>query len=261
MCLVLLDFQPDSPQPVLLLGNRDEFYERASSAAQPWIESSSVIGGRDLQAHGSWLGVCNDGRWAVILNRRQWPLPKRPRSRGWLVRNFLLSHSEAEFFARETASQAEHYGPFLLLLGQANQAWIVDGNRPLAAPLAAGLHVLSNGPANQQWPKQRRLRAAYVAARNQPHSSSNTLLELLQDETPAAEAELPDTGIGRDRERLLSPIFIHGDIYGTRASTLLQLGGDGRASLVERSFGPNGRPIEEHSWSLASPHAAWQPSR
>ncbi len=259
MCLVLLDFQPGFPQPVLLLGNRDEFHERASSAAQPWSESPSVIGGRDLQAHGSWLGVCNDGRWAAILNRRQWPPPKRPRSRGWLVRDFLLSHSEAEFFARETASQAEHYGPFLLLLGHADQAWIVDGNRSLAAPLAAGLHVLSNGPPDQQWPKQRHLRAAYIAARSQPDSSSNTLLELLQDETPAAEQELPDTGVGPVRERLLSPIFIRGDIYGTRASTLFCLTDDGCCHLVERSFAANGSSETEQHWSLTSPHAAWQP--
>ncbi len=259
MCLVLLDFQPGSPQPVLLLGNRDEFHDRATAPALPWSESTSVIGGRDLRAHGSWLGIRNDGRWAVILNRRQWPPPKRPRSRGWLVRDFLLGHTEPDFFALETVAKAEHYGPFLLLFGQANQAWIVMGNPALTAPLAAGLYVFSNGPPSQQWPKQRRLRAAYIAATNPPDISANTLLELLQDETPAAEQELPDTGIGPVRERLLSPIFIRGDIYGTRASTLFRLAGDGSCKLIECSFAANGMQEAEQRWNLASPHAAWQP--
>ena len=129
----------------------------------------------------------------------------------------------------------------------------------LTAPLAAGLYVFSNGPPSQQWPKQRRLRAAYIAATNPPDISANTLLELLQDETPAAEQELPDTGIGPVRERLLSPIFIRGDIYGTRASTLFRLAGDGSCKLIECSFAANGMQEAEQRWNLASPHAAWQP--
>ena len=53
-------------------------------------------------------------------------------------------------------------------------------------------------------------------------------------------AELPDTGVGLDLERLLAPIFIRGEAYGTRASTLAYARADGACVLVERGFGPKG---------------------
>ena len=45
---------------------------------------------------------------------------------------------------------------------------------------------------------------------------------------PAPVEQLPNTGVGMAREKFLSPVFIAGDDYGTRASTLLT----GRASAA-----------------------------
>ena len=61
---------------------------------------------------------------------------------------------------------------------------------------------------------------------------------MLADRVAAADDDLPDTGVGAERERLLSPPFIHGDVYGTRASTVLILARDGGVRFVERSVRP-----------------------
>ncbi len=71
------------------------------------------------------------------------------------------------------------------------------------------------------------------------------LFEMLRDRTAASDADLPDTGVGLERERLLSAPFIVSDGYGTRCSTVLTIAGDGAARFVERSFDPAGRQTGE----------------
>jgi uncharacterized protein with NRDE domain len=63
---------------------------------------------------------------------------------------------------------------------------------------------------------------------------------LLADDTPADDADLPDTGVGIEWERRLSPAFIRGDEYGTRSGTLLQLT-DRFLCVEERRYGRAGR--------------------
>ena len=53
--------------------------------------------------------------------------------------------------------------------------------------------------------------------------------------------ELPDTGIPREWERLLSSIFIVSPAYGTRASTVLLIGHDGHVFFEERRFAADGQ--------------------
>lgn len=56
-----------------------------------------------------------------------------------------------------------------------------------------------------------------------------------------SDAQLPDTGVGLARERALSPAFICGEPYGTRASTVVAIGYNGGGCIIERLFGKNGR--------------------
>ena len=59
---------------------------------------------------------------------------------------------------------------------------------------------------------------------------------ILADETLADDAELPDTGIGKSREKLLSAIFIRTPGYGTRCSTVLTFDKDFKSDFEERIF-------------------------
>ncbi|MOA34200.1 hypothetical protein D3C78_1555610 [compost metagenome] len=71
------------------------------------------------------------------------------------------------------------------------------------------------------------------------------LLALLADNEPAADGDLPETGVGLATEKLLSSVFIASQNYGTRASTVLIVDDQGQRRLVERSFGPFGGHLGE----------------
>jgi len=92
-------------------------------------------------------------------------------------------------------------------------------------------------------------------ALHEPVIAPDLVFDLLNDRTQAADHELPDTGIGVERERFLSSPFIVGDSYGTRSSTVLLIDRIGGAQFVERSFDPQGRAIGEVKFSFAlTPH-------
>jgi uncharacterized protein with NRDE domain len=63
---------------------------------------------------------------------------------------------------------------------------------------------------------------------------------LLADETLAADGDLPDTGVGLDRERVLSPIFVSTPVYGTRGSTVVMRNNDLTWKFEERVFACTG---------------------
>ena len=70
MCLLLIAIDAVPQRPLLLLGNRDEFHARPSAVAAPWPDNADVIGGRDLEAGGSWLAMHRNGRFAAVTNVR-----------------------------------------------------------------------------------------------------------------------------------------------------------------------------------------------
>lgn len=62
------------------------------------------------------------------------------------------------------------------------------------------------------------------------------LFSMLFDRHIPPDKKLPKTGIGLEWERLLSPIFIDGPIYGTRSSTILLIGKNKHVKFVEKVF-------------------------
>jgi uncharacterized protein with NRDE domain len=251
MCLLLLAFHVVPQRPWLLLGNRDEFHARATATAQPWADDPQIIGGRDLEAGGSWLALNRNGRFAAVTNVRTGKAQRGPRSRGELVSGFVRGTDTPAHYTAEIARQRDQYGPFNLIVGDRESAYGASSLRVDAWPFASGVHVLSNGPPDAAWPKIMRLRDRFDAilhsgkmeidaGRSGAATGDTELLDLLADTAQPADAELPDTGVGLDLERILAPIFIRGPQYGTRASTLAYLRNDGSPVLRERSFGPNG---------------------
>ncbi len=71
MCLLLFAHQVIADCPLLLLANRDEFYERTTAQAAYWEDHPEVLGGRDMRKKGTWLGVTRSGRFAAVTNYRQ----------------------------------------------------------------------------------------------------------------------------------------------------------------------------------------------
>ena len=163
-------------------------------------------------------------------------------SRGALPTGYLESRSTAATHARDLAAHAGEYAPFNLLLADATSCEYL-GNHPRATreTLMPGIHGMSNGGLNAGWPKTHRLREAMEAWSRTDATDPAALWEALANEQIADDSELPDTGVGLQLERHLSPAFIRGREYGTRSSTVLLVAHDGQARIIERRYGPLGQ--------------------
>ena len=246
MCLIAFAWRTHPRWPLVLIANRDEFHARPAKAADFLADSPDVFGGLDLQAGGSWLLVSKRRRLAAITNVRVGLNPEAaPRSRGALVKAFATSDAGAAEFIAGIAPVAHEYGRFNLLLWDGESLHCV-GNHPLfhVEEVAPGLHALSNADLDADWPKARRAKRAlsdWLSAQAESpdrHADVEPLFATLADATLAVDSELPDTGIGLELERRLSPPFVLGDTYGTRCSTIV-LAAYGGVEMHERRFGAN----------------------
>jgi len=241
MCLIAWDWQPGSNQPLLLLANRDEFYARP---AQPlhWWEGGEVLAGRDVTGGGTWLGATRSGRVAALTNHRD-PTDLRPDapSRGGLVAEFLQGNADAADYAQEVSTRAGSFNPFNLLLFDGVKMVGLESRHTRTLQLMPGIGAVSNADFHTPWPKLCKLRSGLEALQQQgPAGDDGPLWELLEDDTVAADDQLPRTGIPLPRERALSAAFIRTPDYGTRASTLLRFSSRGSV-MEERSFDSRGR--------------------
>jgi len=240
MCLILLAWRAHPDYPLVLAANRDEFYARPTLPAAPWAEAPRVIAGRDAREGGTWMGVTREGRWAALTNYRDPAEFQRPApSRGHLVADFLLGHASPEEHLSALLPRGREYNGFNLLLADAEALWWWSNRDGEPRRLPPGIYGVSNHLLDTPWPKVVRGKAALAGLLERPDTlAPDPLLEILLDRTYAADHELPDTGVGAERERALSPLFIATPDYGTRSSTALLLDAAGRAHLVERTFHP-----------------------
>ena len=206
MCLIAIAHRANARFPLVLAANRDEDYARASRDAHWWEDAPDVLGGRDLVHGGAWLAITKRARFAAVTNLRG--AQQRSRSRGALVRDFVISSDEPRVFAEALLQEADEYSGFHLLAGQAGGE-IVHVTRESWMPLAAGIHSISNAPLGEHWPKTTIAVEAMEAALrlNDADAMVETLMQFLT--TP------------RGTGRVESEVFIASERYGTRASTVI----------------------------------------
>lgn len=250
MCLIAVAWKHHPRYPLALIANRDELHARPAAAAGFDPDAPAVYGGRDLQAGGSWLQASVRGRLAAVTNVRQGPHPDpAPRSRGALVRDFVRGEDPAAAFAARLAPVAREHGRYNLLTWD-GEALVFATNHPQVAsrPVCPGIHAMSNGAFDAAWPKSghatRALRTwldSPASSRDADASSLEPLFTALGDTVPAPDDALPDTGVGLETERWLSPPFVRGERYGTRCSTVVLVEA-GAIVFAERRFGPDGVP-------------------
>ena len=257
MCLIVFSWQPDTATPLVVLANRDEFFERPAEPMHWWQDRPDVLAGRDLRGGGTWMGVNRAGRFAALTNFRDGRAPMTPKdspSRGLLVSAMLDAISFDDDLAR-IEKHAHEYAGFNLLAGDlpaGKLCWL--GNReghgsgeatplPVAHAIAPGVHGLSNALLDTPWPK---LVSRRNALRNALENSADdmALLELMRDATEAADDTLPETGVAPAWEKKLSAAFIASPAYGTRCTTLLRYHRDGRIEVTESTVAPEQPPHE-----------------
>lgn len=246
MCIIAFAWQHDPRLPLVMAANRDEFHARPTAPLAPWAEDPNVIGGRDLQAGGSWLAAHRSGRIAAVTNVRTGQPPGTDlRSRGLLVTRFVRGDLGATETAQQLALEAESYAPFnLLLFDETDGWWLTNWPGVEAVALEPGVHALSNGSLNAPWPKTRQLAQDLTRlASGLALADDEQLLAALAREDRPPDSALPRTGVSLERERFVSPVFIRGSDYGTKASSLLRWRSDGTINLFERRFGPEGQAL------------------
>ncbi|WP_374618478.1 NRDE family protein [Pandoraea sp.] len=258
MCLIVFSWQPDAATPLVLLANRDEFFERPAEPLHWWRDRPDVLAGRDLRGGGTWMGVNRAGRFAALTNYRDGRAPMAPKdapSRGLLVSAMLDATSLDDDLIR-VERHAHEYAGFNLLAGDlpagklfwlGNRAHHVGGTtltasaQPVAHDIAPGIHGLSNAVLDTPWPKLLSRRNAFASALLEAADDAR-LLRIMRDATEAPDHDLPETGVSRGWERSLSAAFIASPAYGTRCTTLLRYHRDGRFDVTEVTVTPGQAP-------------------
>lgn len=246
MCLALFAWKVVPDHRLLLANNRDEFHWRSTEPVHRWA-NSPVVAGRDVRGGGTWLGTTASGRIGLLTNVRDGlPLPSREktapsRSRGLLVRDFLESDKDPSSFAERLRDSNEVYEPFNLVIGDQNTLrWVTNRGGWRAATLEPGIYGLSNGELDSNWPKVQDGKADFERFLNGPHGSAaqraRGLLDMLANRSRPDNGRLPDTHVPHWIERAVAPSFVQVGLYGTRASTVVDIPDRGAPVISERRF-------------------------
>ena len=238
MCLILFAHDCHPAYRLVLAANRDEFYDRPTAPAAFWEDVPHLLAGRDLKVGGTWCGITTTGRVAAVTNYRD-PAAHRPHapSRGLLVSDFLRGSMTAENYLSELAENSPDYNGFNIICGTPERLWYYSNRGGAPAPVPAGVHGLSNRLLDTPWPKVVNGREALTdLLRHSNEIDADALFALLADRTTAPDHLLPDTGVGLERERLLSSLHISGTDYGTRSAIVLLVGRDGQVEFAEQTF-------------------------
>ncbi len=251
MCLIAFNTNQHKKYKLIMIANRDEFYLRPTASAEFWDDYPYILGGRDLESFGTWMGISQSGRIAALTNYRDPTLERKHRtSRGDIVSDYLIGTETTENYLAELNESATDYNGYNLISGTADQLYYYSNQIDHYYALEPGTYGLSNHLLNTPWPKVTSIKNkldTYLNANTD--ITSNDLFRILVDKTKADEASLPTTGVSKELEKDLSPIFIQTESYGTRASTVLLIDYDNNVNFIERTFN-SGELKKENTFSF-----------
>jgi uncharacterized protein with NRDE domain len=238
MCLILFSYDLHPEYRLILAANRDEYYERPTRPLGYWEDAPGVLAGRDMKNSGTWMGMARTGRFAALTNYRDpASLIDHAPSRGLLVSSFLTDTQDPKAFLEAIKTKGHQYNGFNLLVGDFSGMYCFSNKIEWIKKLSPGLYGLSNHLLDTPWPKVVKGKAAFSAAVGKTRRIDlEDLFAVLADNTPAPDDQLPDTGVGHDFERILSPIFIKSPVYGTRSSSVVLVKRSGKVIFSERTF-------------------------
>lgn len=228
----------DHPRYKLVVAaNRDEFYKRKTAPASYWEDYPEIVGGRDLEAQGSWMAMTKSGKLAMVTNFRDLSNinPNAP-SRGQLVSEYLFNGYHPDEYLKDLHEDAHQYNGFNLVIGNHKDLYYYSNYQSKIIKMKPGFYGLSNHLLDTPWPKVRdgKTKMKYLLSRSE--LDTNELFELLRDERIAPDEELPKTGLNIERERALSAMFIKTPDYGSRCSTVILVDRNNGVTYAERVY-------------------------
>jgi uncharacterized protein with NRDE domain len=236
MCLYAFSWNDYPGHKLVLVANRDEFFERPSLPLHLWDEG--FYSGKDLRAGGAWLGVHPNGKFAALTNYRNMRKVKsNAKSRGNLVKDFLEGDLEPVTYLQTVAEEMDAYEGFNLLVGEGEKLYYFSNVEKKIRELSPGLYGLSNELLESPWPKLKKAKHGLKEKLAADTLMPNALMEAVHSREFAKDEELPDTGMDLESERLLSPQFISArGVYGTISTTVILWKSTGEVTMVERTF-------------------------
>jgi uncharacterized protein with NRDE domain len=237
MCLIFLSLNQHPNYKLIVVANRDEFYHRKTARASFWNDHPEVLGGRDLEAGGTWMGVNRKGKISMITNYRDLANIKlKAPSRGFLVSDFLLENKSGDEYLKQVEKKAKEYNGFNLIVGDADSLWYLSNYKEGIEKIENGFHGLSNHLLDTEWPKVKRGSQKLKPILGESTIEPRQLFELMYDDIIASDSLLPQTGLPLERERALSSMFIKSPDYGSRCSTVVMIDNDNNVSFTERVY-------------------------
>jgi uncharacterized protein with NRDE domain len=236
MCTLAIYFRVFPDYPVVVAANRDEYLDRPALPPTSLGEGPRIIGGKDLRASGTWLGINEHGLVAGLLNRRiseTEPNDGKLRSRGLLCLDALQRPNVAEALRYVESQRAQDYNGFNLLMASRDEASVAynRGGEIEIVKLTPGFHLLTNADVDDfECPRISRSysRFAELARRKDfaadPLARREDLAALLADHSTQLD---PRTGRPNS-------LCLHLGDYGTRSSSLIFMRRD--SEKVEHFF-------------------------
>jgi len=237
MCLIVFANNVHPKYKLIFAANRDEFYNRPSEQAEFWKEYPDLLAGKDLQAGGTWLGITKQGKFAAITNFRDLKNHANDApSRGQLTLDFLINDDSPGEYYNKLKPALNDFNGFNLLLGNVDELFYLSNKTKELQKLQTGIHGISNAILNTPWPKVERSKRHLESLIQQEDINAWEVIAILKDTSIAKDEELPDTGAGLDLERMLSPVFIKSEKYGTRCSSVVMVDKENNVKFVEKFF-------------------------
>jgi uncharacterized protein with NRDE domain len=251
MCLLVFALRTHPRLPLIVAGNRDEFHTRPTQAARWWPDRPDIVGGRDLQAGGTWLAVHRSGRFAAVTNHRDAHRESTGlRSRGHLITGFLDDGGDVMSYIESIDGTA--YAGFNLLVADGRSAGYLSNRGGGLCELQPGVYGLSNATLDEPWTKVTRTRSRLADLIDKDDVNESSLMRLLGDREKASADEVETNGLSFSMAHALTAPFIVHPEYGTRCSTVMTIDDAGRVRFLERRFQPDGRQSGESRYTFES---------
>ena len=163
-------------------------------------------------------------------------------SRGALVTSILESAATVAESLTFLSGVGTDYNGFNLIFSDGERLGIYESVRGRGRELGPGVYGLSNHLLDTPWPKVQNAKNRLEAALTRS-TDTEPMLDLLRDDQPAPDEQLPRTGLSLEWERLLSSAFVRAPDYGTRCSTIIRIEQQGQAYFDEWSWNSVGAGI------------------
>ena len=231
MCLILIGYRVQDNHPLVIAANRDEFFERPTTAAHFWEDQPSIYAGRDEEEHGTWMGVTRTGRVAAVTNWTETePNGSPDLSRGKLVGDFLEGIANPSTFIE--GIEPARYRGFNFIAYDGNELVYFSNRTGERRLLEPGIYGLSNTRLGDKW--LRVIKGERKLADQIAHPHPERLIDTLFDPHGVEFHTAP--------EKHNAPCFILGERYGTRSTTAL-ICGTSSIEVREQTYGPMGKRL------------------